>query len=263
MNKFYSFLSGGVLIVGMLIFSSYSGGSPGGYSGSPANGGSTCTQCHSSNLNEVSDWISTDIPEVGYSPGQTYTITTTLTDAQALKAGFELSVENVSGDHMGTLAILSNTETQLKQNGKSMTHKSSSNIPENGSKSWSFNWIAPDLPSGDITFYAAFNGANGNGNNSGDQIYKTSYTVGLDDVGVHDLANAGINTYPNPVINTLTIEFDQKVNAEIGIYDLSGRIHKKIKLNEKTMHMDLSELNPGVYLISIPELKYFKRIVKK
>jgi len=42
---------------------------------------------------------------------------------------------------------------------------------------WTFNWVAPSTDVGRITFYAAGNQANNNGNESGDQIYSTSVSI--------------------------------------------------------------------------------------
>ncbi len=263
MKKFYPLLSVALLITGALIFSSNSGGSNGGYSGSPANNGNTCTQCHSGTISEVSGWIASDIPEVGYTPGETYTITATLSDASAIKAGFELSVEDASGSHMGSLANIDNNETQLRQSGKSITHKSTSNTPTNGSKSWSFNWTAPSEAIGTITFYAAFNGANGNGNTSGDQIYKTSHSVDLDDVGINDFIGLKVEIYPNPVIESLTINLDQQIQTDLNIYDLNGRIVFSRQINGKNNIYDLSHLNSGSYILTIHEINFSKRILKQ
>jgi hypothetical protein len=43
--------------------------------------------------------------------------------------------------------------------------------------SWTFNWVAPSTDVGPVTFYAAGNQANNNGNETGDQIYTTSASV--------------------------------------------------------------------------------------
>jgi len=42
---------------------------------------------------------------------------------------------------------------------------------------WTFNWVAPSSDVGRVTFYAAGNQANNNGNETGDQIYVTSISI--------------------------------------------------------------------------------------
>ncbi|MFY9555674.1 MAG: choice-of-anchor V domain-containing protein [Blastocatellia bacterium] len=43
--------------------------------------------------------------------------------------------------------------------------------------SWTFNWVAPASDAGPVTFYAAGNEANNDGNNTGDQIYVASAVI--------------------------------------------------------------------------------------
>jgi hypothetical protein len=58
-----------------------------------------------------------------------------------------------------------------------VTHTEDGIEPTGNSNSWSMNWVAPTGVSGNIGIYAAFNAANGNGNNSGDVIYKSSIFI--------------------------------------------------------------------------------------
>src|SRR4029079_17212748 len=46
-------------------------------------------------------------------------------------------------------------------------------VGQQNSASWTFNWTAPPTDIGPVTFYAAGNQANNDGNTSGDYIYKT------------------------------------------------------------------------------------------
>jgi uncharacterized protein (TIGR03437 family) len=48
---------------------------------------------------------------------------------------------------------------------------------QSGSQTYEFDWTPPATDSGDIVIYVAGNGANGNGNETGDHIYATSYTL--------------------------------------------------------------------------------------
>jgi len=151
------------------------GGSPGGKTGSPGDGGTTCTQCHSGTAVEATDWISSNIPEEGYTIGNTYTITVTGTHTGVSLFGFEITAEDNAGNKTGTLAITNATETQLVNSSNAVTHTSGGNSPSGDSKSWEFNWTAADVD--EVTFYAAFNAANGNGGTSGDVIYTSTLNV--------------------------------------------------------------------------------------
>ena len=119
-----------------------SSGSPGGKTGSPGDGGTTCVQCHTGTANPVNDWITTDIPMTGYVPGTTYTITLTGTHTGVGKFGFELTAEDNSNNKVGTFIITDPTQTQLKNGGNAVTHTSAGTAPSGNSKTWTVDWTA-------------------------------------------------------------------------------------------------------------------------
>lgn len=155
----------------------YPTGSPGGKTGSPGDGGANCTQCHAGTPQSASGWITTNIPGSGYTAGQTYTITATGTHTGVGKFGFETTAEDNSNAKKGTFIITDLTQTRLVNANKAVTHTSSGNTPVGNSKTWTFDWTAPAAGTGNITFYGAFNAANGNGTSTGDVIYLTSTMV--------------------------------------------------------------------------------------
>ncbi len=158
---------------------SYSTGPPAGRCGAPADGGATCTACHSSfpiiDLGNNNGWITSNIPAGGYAPGATYTITATASQNGINKFGFQMSPQATNGTYLGTMVVTNSTETQIVST-KYIEHTSAGTSGTN-SKTWSFNWVAPAAGTGAVTFYACFNAANGINGSSGDQIYKTTYTI--------------------------------------------------------------------------------------
>jgi hypothetical protein len=70
-----------------------------------------------------------------------------------------------------------------------------------------------------------------------------------------------IKVYPNPAFETLNIDFNAKQNSRlfINIMDMPGRMVKQIQLNVtegmNTLNLDLSELNKGIYTITIVDDK--------
>jgi hypothetical protein len=164
-------------IPAVLLLMSYHTGSPGGKSGSPGDSGNTCTNCHSGTANSITGWITTNVPPSGFAGGQTYTFTATGTHAGVALFGFELTVENAQGQKVGTLQITDPTRTQLTNANHAVTHTDGGITPTGNSNTWSMNWVAPGNVSGQVGIYAAFNAANGNGNNSGDVIYKSSIFI--------------------------------------------------------------------------------------
>ncbi len=164
-------------VPGILLLYSYSGGSPGGKTGSPGDGGTNCTQCHNGTPQTASGWITTDIPPEGYTPGTSYTVTLTGTHAGVSKFGFELTAEDNFGGKFGTLALLEPSRTKLVNGNHAVTHTSGGTTPQGNSNTWTMQWTAPANGGSAVKFYAALNAANGNGNTSGDVIYLTSKTV--------------------------------------------------------------------------------------
>jgi len=126
-------------------------GSPGGKTGSPMDN-SDCTSCHSVLNTTISTTnITSNIPSTGYVPGNTYTITANLNSFD--QTGFEITCEENTGNtKTGTFFNTNTSETQLVNNGNAITHTSAGN----SSSIWSFDWQAPFIGTGDITFYGAF-----------------------------------------------------------------------------------------------------------
>ncbi len=128
--------------------SDYPGGAPAGYTGSPGDG-MDCHNCHGGSASTAADWITSNIPAQGYTPGTTYTITVTVTGSG--NKGFEVSPQNATGTLLGTLAAGSGNHTT--GSGKYVTHSSS--VSANPA-TWTFQWTAPVAGTGSVTFYGAF-----------------------------------------------------------------------------------------------------------
>jgi len=171
MKSFYKF-SYLLLIPFAALLYANSSGSPGGRSGSPGDGGATCTACHTGTATAQSGWITTNIPDIGFTPGETYEITLNAAHSGAGRFGFELTAENPVGNKLGGFTITDATRTKLISGGNAVTHTSGGNSGGNNT-SWSFSWTAP-ADEVEVRFYAAVNAANGNGNTAGDQIYTTN-----------------------------------------------------------------------------------------
>ena len=153
---------------------SISTGSPGGKTGSPIDN-SDCTSCHSINSTMITVTnITSNIPNSGYIPGSIYTITANLNNPASLN-GFEVTCEeNANNSKTGTFYITNPNETQLTNSGNAVTHTAAGN----SSSSWSFDWEAPVVGTGDVTFYGGFIAAGYPlGSNFGD--YMTLSTLSI------------------------------------------------------------------------------------
>jgi hypothetical protein len=203
-------------------------GAPAGYCGDPSGGNQNCTSCHTgASASNVNDWISSNIPVTGYVPGSTYQITATATSTGHSRFGFEISPQNTGGTLMGTMATV-NSDAQVLSPGKYITH-TSAGTSGTGSKTWIFNWTAPVINSGTITFYGAFNAANSSNTSDGDDIYLSRLTVSenMSTGGFTELL-PGVKTfivYPNPVSETMTVSYSVSAlsSVELIIIDATGK----------------------------------------
>ncbi len=183
MKKFY-FIISVISIPLVLVLYGYHRGSPGGRTGSPGDRERTCADCHSGAVTPQGGWIITDIPDSGYLEGETYKITATGTHEGVARFGFELTAENSNGEKVEGFALINSDETKYKKRKKSVTHTSQGTNPTSNSRTWTVEWTAPSVSEGDITFYAAFNAANGNRSRSGDVIYTSKTTVSPNKEGI-------------------------------------------------------------------------------
>lgn len=160
----------------------FSAGPPAGYTAAPGEEPEACAECHVP-TDSGTGHISITAPQT-YVPGQTYPITVTHTNADPtrLRWGFELTVLDTSDEKAGNLQN-SDEFTQVLNNAgpgsarQYIEHSVNGTfIGQHNGASWTFNWTAPATDIGIVTFYAAGNQANNDGNTSGDYIYKTLVT---------------------------------------------------------------------------------------
>jgi hypothetical protein len=205
-------------------------GAPAAHTGSPADG-MTCAMsgCHTgSAVAAIPGIITSNVPANGYIPGQTYAITATVTQAGINKFGFQISPQSTTGLLRGTLAITSPTTTKIVSS-KYVTHTSGGTAATSNTRTWSFNWTAPVAGTGAVTFYGAFNYANGNSTSSGDQI-KTSTLVIPEDLSSGIAANENdplfLTCWPNPVQERFILGMQLATDAftRVTLCDLRGAI---------------------------------------
>lgn len=157
----------------------FSSGPPPGYTGAPGEEPEACAECHVP-PDAGTGHISINAPAT-YIPGQTYPITVTHSnqDLTRMRWGFELTVLDTSDEKAGDLQSLDGLTQILNDAGPGaarqyIEHTSAGTfVGQQNGASWTFNWTAPLTDVGPVTFYAAGNQANNDGNTSGDYIYKT------------------------------------------------------------------------------------------
>ncbi len=278
MNK--KLLIGLLLVLGIILNDSMNNpvasnitGAPAGRTGSPGDNNMTCaiSGCHNSfPLQFRGNLISSNIPEEGYTPGETYTVTASIVSPDRNRFGFQVSPQNADGTKLGTMIITDAASMQLLSSGKYITHKSGVGVTGTGGKTWSFDWTAPATGTGDVTFYGAFNIANANGNTLGDTIVRTEFVVTEKQETNSVISkhyNPEIKAYPNPFDRETIVEFGKTLyNAQLEVYDMRGKLLKSytgIYAGSFTLTKD--DLSPGLYLVKVStnsELMNARVIVK-
>jgi hypothetical protein len=234
-----------------------------GVANDPASNFQNCSSCHSgAAVSPVSNWITTNIPNGGYTPGQKYTITATATNPNLSKFGFEIAAQNTQGQDVGTLTAPNNA-TQLTFSTKNtyITHTNTSTMGV-GSKTWTFEWTAPAKGSGAVTFYGSFLGANDNKNDNGDLVYISSTTVQESTQTTATQAavqNMEVKVYPNPTSDFVSLEYTLPQRSEVEIKLLNSLGVERMLLQDKKMldgtqqvSFELNNhLDAGVYFIAL------------
>jgi Secretion system C-terminal sorting domain/Reeler domain len=225
----------------------FSSGPPDGMAGDPP-AMNNCTQCHTSFPVNSGEGTLNVITLTTYEPGEVYSVAVELTDPDAQRWGFELIAMDADNNAAGTIELLQPARTQLS--GNYIKHTSAGTDPgTTGSDQWSFNWFAPEVGTGDVTFYVAGNAANNADGNQGDRIYTNTFVM---TEFVNDVAERSAvaptewqlaNVYPNPFNGQVNIQLDAAslANTTVGIYDILGRL-------VTTLHQ--GDLNPGQYVLT-------------
>jgi hypothetical protein len=281
MKKIYFFLVSILVVTASLLFDNTSthsraAGAPASASGSPTDV-ETCAKsgCHAGTASAQDNMITSNIPTAGYIPGQTYTINVSVSQAGISKFGFSISPQSSSGAVLGSLVISNTTETQLKNVvHQYVTHTTAGNAGT-GSKTWSFDWIAPTVGTGAVPFYAAVNVANGNGNASGDQIFTDVYTV-EEDITTRiqpNMNDVDFAVFPNPVEgNSAQVSFNANASStsRIRVMSLNGTVVNEINHNATSngnQHavLSLENLAKGVYFVEVQNILGTKmtRIIRR
>tara|TARA_B110000902_G_scaffold242122_1_gene293147 strand:+ start:1583 stop:2365 length:783 start_codon:yes stop_codon:yes gene_type:complete len=243
-HYFFNFLL--LLIpVSAFILMSNSSGRTSGSSGSPGDGGKTCTECHAGGNFSASLQITDDIPAGGYELNTDYNITVTNTST-ASKHGFQVTAEKTSNDSKVGI-FTAGTGSQAFSNDNYLTHTTSGN----NQNSWSFTWTSPATDEGEIKFYSASIAANGNGGTTGDQVVTTS-TGGVTTLGIPAAKRLSFEMYPNPALEDVTIQLpSDSEKATVEFYDNLGKLALKKTISSSNDKMNVKELTSGTYILKV------------
>lgn len=203
-----------------------------------------------------------------YTPGETYPVKIQISKANIKRFGFQVTVlKSSDNSYAGSLIVTDATRTQL-QNGispnssrKYITHKSAGAAAvSTGLGEWTFNWKAPDTNIGAIKFYYATNATNMNNQNTGDQVFLSSFEIkpktgtGVDEKSEKEF----FNVYYSTISKQLIVSYDHVPagKAKIELRNMEGQLVQSSELNNpgtaaQHVQIDLtSTLSSGVYLVT-------------
>ena len=277
MKKIYTIL---VVLLCAAIVMSFDILSSNGKAGKTGSLGETdCTTCHTGTVNSGTGSVVITSPDLigwAYSPGQTYTINVTVTQASVPLFGFGFEALDASGANAGTLVITNTTATQIKtftvapNSRNNVVHKTDGGL-STGSHTFSFNWTAPLTNIGTVTFYVAGLAADNDGGITGDYTYKTSQVVTFaSEIKLIKTEEIEISIYPNPVIENATITYKLIENSsiEIELVSITGKViplyfNEKEISGEHTYNLLLNNsVVKGLYFlnVNINERKFTEKV---
>jgi hypothetical protein len=241
-------------------------------SGGPGDeGGSTthrscASTCHNSfsPAEFKTGWISSNIPQTGYVPNQTYNITVTI-NSPGVRYGFTASCQDSNGNFKGLL--IGNDSTLVVDdvaNEKSWIFQmDSTNAIASGLqhsvgyagglnfKTWTFSWTAPAQGTGPLTFYSSAVAGNGNASATDDSVFISSLDiVESTSLNINKVALSQIKIYPNPSNGQFQID-NIPENATIEIFNMSGQSLFKRKSTESTLLVNLPTIATGTHYVKI------------
>ena len=195
MKTFRSIAALGLLSLPLFLQANSSGPEP-GRAGVP--GEQTCASagCHVGTINPAGGSVAVAFPSgLTYTHGVRQTLTVTVTDPTARGFGFQVSVRLASNNkaQAGSLTASGTSTFVLCSSGdfsrapsdkgatcpaaqpiESIQQAEALRAPNN---SWTILWDPPTMAQGNVVVYVAGNGANLNGQNTGDRIFTASYTL--------------------------------------------------------------------------------------
>lgn len=269
-----------------LTISSYSGGpahnGTGNMTGSPGSAGN-CTSCHSGGGGTTSGTIvvqlksagSSSVPVTSYIAGETYIVTITGGNPTAGLDDFGFQFTALKGSDntaVGTYSNLGTTAQTFPSSNPTLVEHTAAIPKTAGLYVVSFDWTAPATSVGAINMYAIINAVNKNSMQTGDKSSSTISLALVDKTSVATVTSeVVVKIFPNPVVNTLTIDLD-KADAgmyTIQAYNMSGATVASMEMNigpgSYTGTVNTSDWAPGMYFISIQKdgYKHVVTVVKQ
>ncbi len=216
----------------------------------------TCQFCHFSAGIETSTQIAV-LDEGGeavtaYVPGSRYTVRVSIQALTGAPSGYGFQLIALSDSDNRDLKGFSDPSANTKLSTVASTSRTyAEHRTVSTPNSFEVKWTAPQEGTGTVSFYAAGNGVNRNGDTSGDGGSHTKVTLAeavASSISEPSWAS-GVRLYPSPAAERLFVEgLPQSGDWQFRIIDLSGRIYSEGRFQAVT-GVDVSALAGGMYLL--------------
>jgi len=117
-------------------------------------------------------------------------------------------------------------------------------------KSWHFDWTAPGIDVGTITFYVASVAGNGGAVTNTQVVYNTKTIGGV--LGVNKAQLLNFSMYPNPSSGRVNLQLPSgNYRAQVKVYDYLGKTLIQNSINSQNTNLNISNLSAGIYFVRI------------
>jgi len=270
--KLYAFAAIAVFLIALTTTTNvYTNSSlaPPGKAGDPTNN-TTCasgSNCHGTSTLDGTNVISLKIGATAGAQSEatsafvptantTYFMTIDLTGTSP-KFGFSVTALNAGTNIPADSFTITNTNgTFLHANFNGVNYVAQKSA--SSTKSWIYKWTAPATISGPINFYVTANISNGNGNETGDAIYKKVVSIN-GSTSVDEISSFGsVTMFPNPASENVTINYSL-LNSEFvtgQIINEEGKVVKSLFGENQNVGVlqssyNISDLAAGKYFMHI------------
>ena len=228
----------------------------------------TCISCHtaspitSSMTVSVLDSDSTIVMQ--YLPGQQYTAKVTITALTGNPLGYGFQMIALKDNGNTDLDGFSDPGNQTVNNYKIATIANGRTYAEHDNVStpntFNVKWTAPVAGTGNITFYAAGNAVNKNGQNSGDGATFTTLKM-TESIGAStqspDAERISMKLWPNPAVSVAWLSFrlPSSGDYQLTVRDLSGRLvwesTRSLFAGDQILEIPVAGWSPGIYFTTV------------
>ncbi|HUM47053.1 MAG TPA: T9SS type A sorting domain-containing protein [Chitinophagales bacterium] len=244
----------------------------GGHAGAPGSPG--CEYCHGGIPNTGPGSVIFDLGNGinQYVPGTTYDATVATQQSGIDKFGFVVTARKSTNASVGDFIVLDTFRTRkFTESGKKYFSHTPCGADADviGTITWNFQWTAPSIDEGAITFYLSSLAANHDHDLTGDSVYALTKVLDVATAVIETASTVAMELFPNPATDKIFIRL-KNGNAEIrewnfNLYSLQGKLltQKIIHSNETTVDLKEENLSDGIYIAEISNLEtyYYQKIM--